>query len=931
MQTMNPQPESTQAQPQPTLDNLRVAIERHEIEKIQSILLQNKAYLNAFIEIGEEEHITPLCLAARIGDRDSVTLLLNLGADPFQPTLEGELPLHIAAMRGYENALEFILSQMVKNKDATVINLMDNKKRTALHLAAANGWERVVRKLITHGVDVDLMDINQKTAYDLAIEARDAESARRIDNPEEGAKQNLDKKIELLNNILATLENPNKLPTQPILSEHMKPSTKLSEEAERFKNRQAYIAKAKLQSLLNREVLYHKLYFDLEELKGILEPCQDILMRYDNLYGVLVSEKLIDTDISTDTELLPKNVLTQDIQELSMIRQFAFEQQSIISSVLLDRHSKVSISPSVPSQNKPKSPASSSSSSSSSSQQNAPVSPAKSQGVISSITSTIHSIFPAKPTVSPSAQRDPVKFKQSLASISNVRILEYQRELSYFISFIDLLQSRLTEAMKLREVVRTLHHLAKNNELAKHLFRPHSEISKLLIYCYETDQKQLLELDNVINLQINEVLENPHPTKEAVSKVFEEQQDLLTVVLTDIVDQIQALTKLAVKQRDINRIHQEDEMVFLDEIQLLTQKIDALKEDQNTLLIEPLEKEKKKQEEKKQLLVEQSCWLFYKTLRLKLVELLLGCKVACSNLVASEIKEVDFNDDLVAKVGDLVKKVTGIAEAVPVVKIVAKLVKMGINKGLEHHNHEKFTHLSLLAIGLNDIETLAEETALRATKTYKEQISKLEANEGGAATLAKSASDRIFSYLWKHNGVEEPKDLAETFVWILGESRKRMGFLHLKDVHLSTKTHENYWTDKGVFRESGIVTELGNYYVRKEGVKESLASRSDLYGYRLGTESYAKSAGLILSQEHAPPSSSSSSEVVSPAKTDVGQLRLSRAQARQLSLVSDKTASLSVRLHLLEQHMQRKYDDRGTQLQDIYIPPQSAGNGKAPK
>jgi ankyrin repeat protein len=66
---------------------------------------------------------------------------------------DGRGALHLAAKNGHEAVLRLLLKHMV---DA---DTKDNDERTALHLATENGHEAVLRLLLEHKVDVDAVKL----------------------------------------------------------------------------------------------------------------------------------------------------------------------------------------------------------------------------------------------------------------------------------------------------------------------------------------------------------------------------------------------------------------------------------------------------------------------------------------------------------------------------------------------------------------------------------------------------------------------------------------------------------------------------------------------------------------------------------------------------------------------------------------------------
>lgn len=88
---------------------------------------------------------TPLGMAAEIGNRPVVKLLLRAGADPDQKNDDGNSPLHVAALM---NRMEVAVALLEAQADLTLLN---KKRMTPLALAAAEGQGEVVSMLMSWG------------------------------------------------------------------------------------------------------------------------------------------------------------------------------------------------------------------------------------------------------------------------------------------------------------------------------------------------------------------------------------------------------------------------------------------------------------------------------------------------------------------------------------------------------------------------------------------------------------------------------------------------------------------------------------------------------------------------------------------------------------------------------------------------------------
>jgi ankyrin repeat protein len=120
---------------------------------------------------------TPLLRAAKAGDIEAMHTLLAHGADPELTTKDGVNALMIAAGLGTteqdttgrykteEQAIEAIEILLGQGLD---INAVDSRGRTALHGAALQGYDKVVKALAEHGAKLDVKDKDGFTPLDVA-------------------------------------------------------------------------------------------------------------------------------------------------------------------------------------------------------------------------------------------------------------------------------------------------------------------------------------------------------------------------------------------------------------------------------------------------------------------------------------------------------------------------------------------------------------------------------------------------------------------------------------------------------------------------------------------------------------------------------------------------------------------------------------------
>jgi uncharacterized protein len=134
---------------------------------------------------------TPLLRATKAGDIPLIKLLLQHGAVPNLGNSQGVTPLMAAVGDGHiheptrgrfrteDDALECYDLLRKAGADVnvrTVLGLADADlkvwtaaDRTALHAAASRGWNRVVRRLLDDGAEVNVIDSNGLSAIDYAL------------------------------------------------------------------------------------------------------------------------------------------------------------------------------------------------------------------------------------------------------------------------------------------------------------------------------------------------------------------------------------------------------------------------------------------------------------------------------------------------------------------------------------------------------------------------------------------------------------------------------------------------------------------------------------------------------------------------------------------------------------------------------------------
>ena len=147
--------------------------------------------------IKKPENTTALHLAAKIGDINLISALINTGADVNAKNGDGDTPLHIAGGYGHYEAAELLIKHSASAKEKTKegwlalhiaarnnykevcelllgnganINEQDLQGWTPLHYAASVGQEATTKFLIAHSADWKIKNINNKSAEQMAEE-----------------------------------------------------------------------------------------------------------------------------------------------------------------------------------------------------------------------------------------------------------------------------------------------------------------------------------------------------------------------------------------------------------------------------------------------------------------------------------------------------------------------------------------------------------------------------------------------------------------------------------------------------------------------------------------------------------------------------------------------------------------------------------------
>jgi ankyrin repeat protein len=140
---------------------LHLAAKLAEKPIVEYLLSQDSWGDEDILDTSDTNGDTALHLATMSGDVDIIRLLAEHGASPNRYNNVKQLPLHLAAMYGYEKVLNFLLAI------GSPVN-GDEFSTSPLHLAAAWGWSAVAKRLARAGANIDSRDSKRRTPLYLA-------------------------------------------------------------------------------------------------------------------------------------------------------------------------------------------------------------------------------------------------------------------------------------------------------------------------------------------------------------------------------------------------------------------------------------------------------------------------------------------------------------------------------------------------------------------------------------------------------------------------------------------------------------------------------------------------------------------------------------------------------------------------------------------
>lgn len=134
--------------------------------RVVQLLILHKANVNALDKLGQ-----PAIFFA--GGRDVALSLMDGMADILHLNCKGQSALHLASYNGAYDTVSFLTEH---DQMRHMIDLQDERGRTALHHAAAKGQQACISRLMDVGADPKLKTSNGQTAMSLA-DAKDVDVA----------------------------------------------------------------------------------------------------------------------------------------------------------------------------------------------------------------------------------------------------------------------------------------------------------------------------------------------------------------------------------------------------------------------------------------------------------------------------------------------------------------------------------------------------------------------------------------------------------------------------------------------------------------------------------------------------------------------------------------------------------------------------------
>lgn len=140
---------------------LHAAASKNHLE-VAKLLLINSANVNAL----NRYKCSPLYFAAEDGYPNMITLLVEHGANLNQADERGRTPLFMSCYKGHLKAVE----QLLNLSDVQIaLKVRNSDRQTVLHAASMRNHTEIIKILLTHGAEVDAVDIDRNTPLILAV------------------------------------------------------------------------------------------------------------------------------------------------------------------------------------------------------------------------------------------------------------------------------------------------------------------------------------------------------------------------------------------------------------------------------------------------------------------------------------------------------------------------------------------------------------------------------------------------------------------------------------------------------------------------------------------------------------------------------------------------------------------------------------------
>ncbi|MFW6002069.1 MAG: ankyrin repeat domain-containing protein [archaeon] len=139
---------------------IHIACKKGNLDLVRS-LLESGSICSIKNNIG----LYPLHLATMSGNKELVLELLSWGASPNPINYDQLTPIYYAVVLGYND----IVSIFCKIKEVN-LNIKDKKNNTLLHIACIQGYDEIVQTLISKNVMSNILNNENKTPYDIALE-----------------------------------------------------------------------------------------------------------------------------------------------------------------------------------------------------------------------------------------------------------------------------------------------------------------------------------------------------------------------------------------------------------------------------------------------------------------------------------------------------------------------------------------------------------------------------------------------------------------------------------------------------------------------------------------------------------------------------------------------------------------------------------------